>query len=393
MSTWTEQGEAYVLKTYNRFPIVIEQGQGCYVYDVDGKCYLDMTAGIAVNSLGYDHPKLTAELKKQVDKLLHISNLYYTKPQVEAAKLLVENSCFDKVFFCNSGAEANEAAIKLARKYGKSKNPNKTHIVTLQDSFHGRTCGALTATAQSKYQENFMPLLPHFSYAKLNDIESLKAVMSQDVCAVLLEVIQGEGGIKPADVAYLQQVKALCDKYDALLMIDEVQTGIGRTGTMFAFEQFGIEPDVVSLAKGLGGGVPIGAMLCKEDVAVLVPGDHASTFGGNPLVTAGAKVVLEELINNKLLEHVKCVGEALSGLLDELKENCDIVVERRGLGLMQGVELSVAAGPVVNACLQKGVLFVAAGPNVIRFVPPLIVEEAELAKAVEVLTEVLKSFS
>lgn len=393
MQPWIEQGENYILKTYNRFPIVVERGSGCYVYDTKGKDYLDMTAGIAVNSLGYNHPALTCALKNQIDQLLHISNLYYTKPQIKAAQLLVENSIFDKVFFCNSGAEANEAAIKLARKYGKQKNPNKTKIITLQDSFHGRTCGALTATAQAKYQESFMPLMPNFAYGKLNDLESMKAVMDEEVCAVLLEVIQGEGGIRVADEAFLQEVAQLCKQFDALLMIDEVQTGIGRTGSLFGFEQFGIEPDVITLAKGLGGGVPIGAMVCKEEVAVLVPGDHASTFGGNPLVTTAANVVLTELLEHGLMNQVNQVSEHLSNLLEELEERYEMVVDRRGLGLIQGIELSVPVAPIVNACLEKGVLFVAAGSHVIRFVPPLIIEETEITKAVQVLEEVLKSFA
>ncbi|MGL4737365.1 MAG: aspartate aminotransferase family protein [Cellulosilyticaceae bacterium] len=393
MQTWIEEGENYILKTYNRFPIVIDHGEGCEVYDTVGKKYLDMTAGIAVNSLGYHHPKLTKALKKQVDELLHISNLYYTKPQVKAAKLLVEHSLFDKVFFCNSGAEANEAAIKLARKYGKQKDTHKTKIVTLKDSFHGRTCGALTATAQPKYQENFMPLMPNFVYAALNDVESIKTIMDDQVCAVLLEVIQGEGGIKVADQSFLQEVQALCKKHDALLMIDEVQTGIGRTGTLFGFEQFNITPDVVTLAKGLGGGVPIGAMMCREDVAVLVPGDHASTFGGNPLVTAAAKVVLEELLEENLMGHIQQVAEHLEGLLSKLVSKYDVVAQRRGVGLIQGIELRVPAAAIINACLEKGVLFVAAGSHVIRFVPPLIVSEEEVGCAVQVLEEVLKSLA
>lgn len=393
MQSWIEQGEHYILKTYNRFPIVIDHGEGCYVYDTEGKKYLDMTAGIAVNSLGYNHPKLTEALKQQIDQLLHISNLYYTKPQVEVAKLLVEHSPFDKVFFCNSGAEANEAALKLARKYGKQKNPHKTKIVTLKDSFHGRTCGALTATAQTKYQESFMPLMPDFVYATLNDIESIQAVMDDQVCAVLLEVIQGEGGIKVAKQEFLREVELLCKKYDALLMVDEVQTGIGRTGTLFGFEQFGITPDVVSLAKGLGGGVPIGAMLCKDAVAVLIPGDHASTFGGNPLVTAAAKVVLGELLEAGLMAHVRQVAEHLTGALDEMVQQYGIVVERRGVGLIQGIELQIPVVPIVNACLEKGVLFVAAGSHVIRFVPPLTVSEQEIIWATQVLEEVLKSLA
>lgn len=393
MKEWIEKGEQYVLKTYNRFPIVIERGEGSLVYDIEGKSYIDMTAGIAVNSLGYNHPKLTSALQTQVEKLLHISNLYYTKPQIDAAQKIVDNSIFDKVFFCNSGAEANEAAIKLARKYGKSKSLDKVKIITMKNSFHGRTYGAMTATAQTKYQESFTPLVPDFEYASFNDIESLKEVMSDKVCAVMLEVIQGEGGIKVADMTYLKEVQSICKAYDALLVIDEVQTGIGRLGSLFGFEQFDIEPDVVTMAKGLGGGVPIGAMACKKKAAVLLPGDHASTFGGNPLVTTAAKVVLDELIENKLIEQIKQTSECLTQHLERLVSTYDVVVERRGMGLMQGIELNTLAAPVINECIKKGVLLVGAGNQVIRFVPPLIISQEEIGSAIEVLEDILKSLS
>lgn len=393
MKEWIEKGEQYVLKTYNRFPIVIDRGEGSLVYDIEGKSYIDMTAGIAVNSLGYNYPKLTSALKTQVEKLLHISNLYYTKPQIDAAQKIVDNSIFDKVFFCNSGAEANEAAIKLARKYGKSKSPDKVKIITMKNSFHGRTYGAMTATGQTKYQESFRPLVPDFEYASFNDIESLKEVMSDKVCAVMLEVIQGEGGIKVADMTYLKEVQAICKAYDALLMIDEVQTGIGRLGSLFGFEQFDIQPDVVTIAKGLGGGVPIGAMACKKKVAVLLPGDHASTFGGNPLVTTAAKVVLDELIENKLMEQIKQTSACLTQHLERLVGTYDVVVEKRGMGLMQGIELNTLAAPIINECIKKGVLLVGAGNQVIRFVPPLIISQEEIGSAIEVLEDVLKSLS
>lgn len=384
-----DNANKYVMNTYGRFPLVISHGEGVYVYDENGKKYIDMCAGIAVNALGYGHKKLTDALKAQVEKLIHISNYYYTEPLVNASKMLVENSEFDKVFFCNSGAEANEAAIKLAKKYGKLKNEDKIELISMKQSFHGRTCGALTATGQEKYQKNFLPLLPGTKYANYNDIESLKAVISEKTCGVILEVIQGESGIIPAQVEYLKQVEALCHQYDALLIIDEVQSGMGRTGKLFAYENFGIHPDVVSTAKGLGGGVPIGAMLCKDEVAVFVPGDHASTFGGNPMVTTAVGVVMDELVNNGLLAHVQEVGAYLTEKLNKLKEEVDCITDVRGIGLMQGVEITKVPKDIVSKCMEKGMLIASAGTNVIRFVPPLIVTKEELDQAVAILKEAL----
>ena len=380
-----EQGNQYVMNTYGRYPVVLTHGEGVYVYDENGKKYIDMCAGIAVNALGYGHQKLTETLKAQIDKLMHVSNLYYTQPQVNAAKTLVANSEFDYVFFCNSGAEANEAAIKLAKKYGKLKNENKIELIAMKQSFHGRTCGALTATGQMKYQKYFLPLLPGTKYAQYNDIESLKEVINENTCGVILEVIQGESGIIPAQHEYLKEVQALCRQYDALLIIDEVQTGIGRTGKLFAYENFGIHPDVVTMAKGLGGGVPIGGMMCKKEVAVFVPGDHASTFGGNPLVTSAVGVVIEELTQNGLLQHVQEVGEYLTEALTKLKEEVDCIIDVRGIGLMQGVEITKAPKDVINKCLEKGMLIVGAGEKVIRFVPPLIVTKSQIDEAVAIL--------
>ena len=389
MSITIENGEKYIMRTYGRFPVVLDHGDGVYLYDENGKKYLDMYAGIAVNALGYNHPKLTEALKEQVGKMLHVSNYYYTKELVGAAKLIVENSIFDKVFFCNSGAEANEAALKLAKKYGKLKNENKTQIVAMKKSFHGRTHGALALTGQEKYQKSFMPLVPNIQYAKYNNIESIKALVNENTCAVILEVIQGEGGIIPATQAFLQEVEALCKANDALLMIDEVQTGIGRTGTLFAFEQYGIHPDVVSMAKGLGGGVPIGAMACTEKANVLVPGDHASTFGGNPLVTAAAQVVLTELTENGLLDHVKEVGAYLKEQLLALKEEFECVVDVRGFGLMQGIELTIPALEVEKKCIENGMLVVGAGEKVVRFVPPLIITKEHVDEAISILRKAL----
>lgn len=389
MSQMIETGEKYIMHTYGRFPVVLDHGEGVYLYDENGKKYLDMYAGIAVNALGYNHPKLTETLQEQVKKMLHVSNYYYTKELVGAAKLIVENSIFDKVFFCNSGAEANEAALKLAKKYGKLKNENKNQIIAMKKSFHGRTHGALALTIQEKYQKSFMPLVPNIQAAEYNNIESVKALMSENTCAVILEVIQGEAGIIPAEKAFLQEVEALCKANDALLIIDEVQTGIGRTGTLFAFEQYGIKPDVVSMAKGLGGGVPIGAMACTAKADVLVPGDHASTFGGNPLVTAATQVVLTELTQNGLLDHVKEVGAYLKEQLLALKDEFDCVKDVRGIGLMQGIELTIPILDVEKKCIENGMLIVGAGVNVIRFVPPLIVEKAHIDEAISILRKAL----
>ncbi len=389
MSEVIEKSEQYVMHTYGRFPVVLDHGDGVYLYDENGKKYLDMCAGIAVNALGYNHPTLTKVLQDQVSKMLHVSNYYYTKQLATAAELLVKNSVFDKVFFCNSGAEANEAALKLAKKYGKMKSENKTQIIAMKKSFHGRTHGALSVTMQEKYQKSFLPLVPNIQAAEYNNIESVKALINENTCAVILEVIQGEGGVIPATKEFVQEVAALCKANDALLMVDEVQTGIGRTGTLFAFEQYGIKPDVVSMAKGLGGGVPIGAMACKEEVAVLVPGDHASTFGGNPLVTAAAGVVLKELTENGLLDHVKEVGSYLKEQLLVLKEECNCIVDVRGIGLMQGIELTIPALEVEKKCIEEGMLVVGAGEKVVRFVPPLIITKAHVDEAMAILRKVL----
>ena len=389
MSEYIELGQKYIMNSYGKFQVTISHGEGVYVYDTSNKKYLDMCAGIAVNALGYGYPALSEALKEQIDKLLHISNLYYIPEQIEAAKMLIDNSIFDKAFFCNSGAEANEAALKLAKKYGKGKNENKTKVITMKHSFHGRTHGALSATGQTKYQKNFMPMLEGFSYAEYNNIDSLKALIDENTCAVLLEVIQGEGGIIPGDKAYLKEVEALCKEFDALMMIDEVQTGMGRTGTLFAFENFDIKPDVITLAKALGGGVPIGAMLCNAKADVFVPADHASTFGGNPLATTAAKTVINELINNNLLTHIKEVGAYLEGELAKIKEAFDVVTDVRGLGLMQGIELKVAPKDVVNKCIEKGMLVVGAGENVVRFVPPLIITKEQIADGMDILRAAL----
>lgn len=392
MGSIIEKGNECIMHTYGRFPIVLDHGEDTYLYDVQGKKYLDMYAGIAVNAFGYSYAPLITALKQQVEKMLHVSNYYYTQNLIDASALLIEHSIFSKVFFCNSGAEANEAALKLAKKYGKMKDENKTGIIAMHHSFHGRTHGALAVTGQEKYQKSFMPLIPNVSYATYNDLESVKALINPNTCAVILEVIQGEGGIIPGTPEFLQGVEALCKKHDALLIVDEVQTGIGRTGSLFAFEQVGIKPDIVTMAKGLGGGVPIGAMACNEKADVFVPGDHASTFGGNPLATAGAKVVLSELTTTSILKEVQEIGQYLTEQLLLLKEMFPkLIVDVRGRGLMQGMELTISVLEVEKRCIEEGMLIVAAGDKILRFVPPLIIKKQQVDEAITILKNVFLS--
>lgn len=381
-------GEKYVMKTYSRFPLTFEKGEGMYVYDENGKEYLDFVAGIAVNSLGHNHPKLVKAISEQAAKLIHISNLYYTEPQVKLAQKLVENGNLDKVFFCNSGAEAIESALKLARKYGSKTG--RQEIITMHQSFHGRTFGAVTATGQDHYHEGLGDMLPHIKYAKFNDIESVKATVNENTIAILMEPVQGEGGIRPAAKKFLQQVRDLCDEKDILLMFDEVQCGVGRLGTLFAYQTFGVVPDVMSTAKGIAGGIPCGIMMAKANVAEsFVPGDHASTFGGNPLATAAGNVVVDELLGG-LLDNVKTQGAYLKEKLKEIAEkHSDIVTDVRGIGLMQGIELNETAGPYISKAIDMGLLLVGAGKFIIRFVPSLIVSKEDIDKAMEILDKAL----
>lgn len=379
----------YMMPTYERFNLVLEKGEGCYVYDEEGHKYLDMGSGIAVNSLGYHHPVLTEALKNQVGKLIHTSNYYYTKPQIEAAQLLVTYSSLDKVFFCNSGTEANEGAIKLARKYGKQKFPLKTQIISLKGGFHGRTLGALSATPKEQYQKDFKPLMPDFYYAQFNDIEDIKACINENTCAVILEVIQGEGGIILADEVYLKEIEKLCAQYDALFIIDEVQTGIGRTGSLFAYSQFGLQPDIVTTAKGLGAGLPIGAILCTEKANVFAPGNHGTTFGGNLLATTAASVVLKELCENGLMEHVQSVSKYLKDKLLKMQAKSEKIVEIRGMGLMIGIEIKEPVKPLLEKCMAKGLLAIGAGEKVIRLLPPLIITAKQVDEGIAILEELL----
>ena len=389
---WIERGQKVVMNTYNRFPIVLSEGKGSFVKDVNGKEYLDFVGGIAVNALGYGDEDLTEALYQQMKKMMHCSNLYWNIPGIEAAEILIENSVFDKVFFCNSGAEAIESCIKLARKYGKMAHGEHCYeIITMKQSFHGRTMGAITATGQEKYQIGLHPLLEGIVYGNYNDFESVKELVSEKTCAILLEPVQGEGGILPAEKEFLAKIRELCTEKDILLIYDEVQCGIGRTGNLFAYQAYEIPPDVIALAKGLGGGFPIGAMMATEKAAAAFkPGDHASTFGGNPAACTAAKVVLNALLSKGILKNVKEQGKYLREKLEFLKEKYEVISDVRGIGLIQGIELSVPAGDIIKACIEKGLLLVGAGTNVIRFVPPLTVNQAEIDKALYILEESLK---
>jgi len=381
----------YLANTYARFPVVLVRGRGDRLWDSDGKEYLDFAAGIAVDVLGHCHPKMVEAIKAQAEALLHVSNLYHIEPQIRLAQALCEHSFADKVFFCNSGAEANEAAIKLARRYAKVRwGPDRYEIVCMRDSFHGRTMATLTATGQEKHQRGFEPLLPGFKHIPFNDLRAAEQAIDSRTCAVLVEPIQGEGGVRVPDDDYLPTLRQLCSDRDVLLMLDEVQTGMGRTGRLFAYEHWGIEPDVMTLAKALGGGLPIGAMLAKEEVAsAFVPGSHASTFGGSPFITAAALAALTAIIEERLPQRAAKIGAYFLGRLRELVQRYPYAKEARGKGLILALELAVPAKPIVDRCLQLGLLILTAGDQVLRFVPPLIIGEAEVDEALSILDQAL----
>ncbi|HEX9155028.1 MAG TPA: acetylornithine transaminase [Nitrospira sp.] len=382
--------EQYLMGTYTRQPISIVRGRGTKVYDLEGREYIDFVAGIAVNILGHGHPDLVLAIQRQAAQLIHTSNLYYTEPQVKLAQMLVDHSFADKVFFCNSGAEANEAAIKLARRYSHDKyGPGRFEIITMKNSFHGRTMATLTATGQEKVQKGYDPLLPGFLYVPFNHLAELEQAVSGKTAAIMLEPIQGEGGVHVADREYLKAVRELCTQKDILLIFDEVQTGMGRTGTLFAYEQLGVQPDIMTLAKGLGGGVPIGACLAKDEVAkAFGPGSHASTFGGNPLACAAALAVFRVLLEGRVLDQARRMGDYLAKGLSECKERHHAVRDVRGLGLLQGLEVEMDAKTVVSDCLRRGILVNATGEHVLRFVPPLIISQPEIDRLIEVLSQI-----
>jgi acetylornithine/N-succinyldiaminopimelate aminotransferase len=388
--TATEMSEKYLMQTYRRQGVAFASGQGMRLTDVEGKTYLDFVAGIAVSALGHNHPALVQAISSQAGRVIHVSNLYLIPEQALTARWLVEHSALDRVFFCNSGAEANEAAIKLARKYASRVRGGRFEIVVAEHSFHGRTLAALAATAQPEYQEGFAPLPSGFVPVPLNDIDALRAAVSPATCAVLLEPVQGEGGVQPADPDYLRAVRALCDDAGLLLMLDEIQTGIGRTGRLFAYEHAGIEPDIMTLAKGLGGGFPIGAMLAKDTVArAFEPGNHGSTFGGNPLACAAALAVLTTIEREHLVDNAANVGTYLLQRLHALAGSSPVITAVRGRGLMVAIDLATDAAPVVDACRAQGLLVNAVQAATLRLVPPLITTPADVDEAIEILGTVL----
>lgn len=387
-----ELEHAHVLQTYGRAPFVLDHGQGCWVYDTDGNRYLDCVAGIAVNALGHAHPDLVAALTEQAGKLWHVSNLYHTAPQAQLADTLCRTSFADRVFFCNSGAEANEGALKFARKWAYdcaghvgNFDPEKNAIVAFSNAFHGRTFGALAATPREKYQAPFRPLLPGVRFGEFNDLESAAGVIGDDVCAVIVEPVQGEGGVYPATQEFLRGLRALCDQHNALLIFDEVQCGLGRTGALWAYQGYDVTPDILTTAKPLAGGLPMGAVLMTQRVAdVMHPGDHGSTFAASPLVAAVANVVLEKVSQPEFLAAVAHKGSYLKERLEELNSPCITAI--RGKGLMVGADLTVPANDVVQAGYQHGLLLVNAGPNTLRLVPPLVISVAEIDLLIERLT-------
>ena len=382
---YIDRAEHVLYKTYNRFPVVFDHGEGVKLYDTDGQEYLDFGAGIAVMGLGSSCDEVKNAVKEQMDKLPHISNLFYNEPAIKAGEKLLAVSEMDKVFFTNSGTEAIEGALKIAKRYAYNKGMAPDYeIIAMKHSFHGRSLGALSLTGNDHYQEPFAPLIPNIKFAQFNDLDSVKALFSDKTCAVIMETIQGEGGIYPATEEFIKGVRALCDEHDALLMLDEIQCGMGRSGEMFAWQGYGVKPDVMTSAKALGNGVPIGAFLaCGKAATAMVPGDHGTTYGGNPLVCAAANAVLDVFKEKNITGHVKEVGAYLWEKLEEVAAAYDCVIAHRGKGLIQGLEFNAAVGPVVtNALLEQHLVLISAGANIIRFVPPLVIEKADVDEMV-----------
>ncbi|MBI3041073.1 MAG: acetylornithine transaminase [Chloroflexi bacterium] len=392
MSNWQELEHKYLMHTVERLPVTLVRGEGARVWDDNGKEYLDFVAGWAVNSLGHCHPAVAEAVTEQVHTLIQTSNQFYTIPQLQLAELLVQNSCLDKVFFCNSGAEATEGAVKLARRYGKLKLNGAYEVITTLNSFHGRTLAMTAATGQPKFQEPYLPLPIGFINVAYNNIEAIKAATTNQTCAVMLEPIQGEGGVNLPGDDYLSAVRAWCDQKGILFILDEIQTGIGRTGTLFAYEQYGIEPDIMALAKGLGSGLPIGAILAKEGASVFTPGEHGSTFGGNPVACAAAYATLKFILDHDIAGNARKVGQYLTTGLQGLKKKFQFITDVRGRGLLVAVELSSEMAPsVVMACLERGLLLNRVKPNALRFMPPLIIGNKEVDRALDILDKVLSS--
>ena len=393
MKQYIEDAEAALLHTYNRFQVVLDKGEGVYLYDMEGKKYLDFCAGIAVFALGYGNKIYNDALKEQIDKVIHTSNYYYNIPAIEAAKKLKKISGMDRVFFTNSGAESIEGAIKAARKYAYLKDGRTDHeIIAMEQSFHGRTMGALSVTGNKKYREAFEPMIGNIRFATLNDFQSVLDQVTDKTCAILFETVQGEGGIYPATEEFMKQVKALCEERDILMILDEIQCGMGRCGEYYAWQRYGIKPDIMTSAKALGCGVPVGAFMMTEKVAAhsLTSGDHGTTYGGNPLAGAAINAVLDLFEENHIIEHVNQIGDYLANRLDELVDKYDFITERRGVKLMQGLVFDRPVGDIIGKALEKGLILINAGPNIIRFVPPLVIEEENVDKMIEILTSCLQ---
>ena len=385
---YIDTAEQELLHTYNRFSLVLDHGEGVYLYDTDKKAYLDFAAGIAVCALGYSNEAYKNALKDQVDKLLHTSNLYYNVPTIEAAKKALKASGMDRIFFTNSGTEAIEGAIKAAKKYAYTRDGHAGHeIIAMNHSFHGRSIGALSVTGNAHYQEPFAPLMPGVKFAEYNNLESVKELVTDKTCAVIMETVQGEGGIYPADPAFIEGVRRLCDEKDILLILDEIQCGMGRTGEMFAWQNYGVKPDIMTCAKALGCGVPVGAFVLNEKTAKasLVPGDHGTTYGGNPFATAAVEAVLNIYEKENILDNVNTVGKYLEEQLDNLVKECDNVLERRGKGMMQGLVLKNPVGEVITKAIEKGLLVISAGGNVLRMLPPLIITKENVDEMINIL--------
>ncbi len=396
MKEYIDEGEQVLLHAYNRYPIAFDHGEGMYLYDVEGKKYLDFCAGIAVFALGYANKRYNDALKDQVDKLLHTSNYYYSVPTIEAAKKLTKVTGMDRVFFTNSGAEAIEGAIKTARKYAYLRDGSTDHeIIAMNHSFHGRTMGALSVTGKEAYQKPFMPMIGNIRFAEYNDLKSVKALVNDKTCAILMETVQGEGGIHPADPEFIKGIREICDENDILLILDEIQCGMGRSGKMFAYEHYGVTPDVLTVAKAVGCGVPVGAFLMTERVAnaSLVPGDHGTTYGGNPLAGRAVSTVLDIFEDEKITEHVTEMARYLTQQLEDLVMRFDCLIGHRGLGLMQGLVFDTklkSPAEVVKSCLDQGLVLITAGADVVRFLPPLIVSKEDVDKMIAILSKVLQ---
>lgn len=386
---YINEAESDLLHTYNRFGLVLDHGEGVYLYDTDGRKYLDFAAGIAVCALGYSNEAHKTALKNQVDALLHTSNLYYNPPIIKAAEAVVKASGMDRVFFTNSGTEAIEGAIKAAKKYAFTRDGHAGHeIIAMKHSFHGRSIGALSVTGNAHYQEPFEPLMPGVKFADYNDLESVKALVTDKTCAIIMETVQGEGGIYPADADFLQGVRRLCDDKDILLILDEIQCGMGRTGKMFAWQDYGVKPDIMTSAKALGCGVPVGAFMMTQKVAdkSLAPGDHGTTYGGNPFVGAAVSAVFEQFEKLNILDHVNELTPYLEAELDKLVEKYDCLTARRGKGFMQGLECTLPVGQVSAKALENGLIVITAGSNVLRFVPPLVIEKVDVDEMIRLLS-------